>query len=377
MPAESILNEEIWAEAKRKASRQKTDDIFALTSHIYQQMGGKYRKKKEVKKAEPIRETLAYRMLEDLEKAKRRREGESWTQPSGRRVKKVSGKIVPIKPTGTDKKEKPDDGEKTVLQPADKQKKDYDKVSDILAAKFGDGSDAHLSHKFERKGENFIQTVNIGGGKFSIALSGKDALLGKTTFNKLSVSNDWGKTWQPAGKKEPVKSEHQAGAEKLGNRWMPSIDGNTISLYLKTKKDALDHANRQIALKEKFSKITGTPSGLNENVWNESMKFARDRKKRGGQEDAFKPVQQLAAEAYRYSHHRAHATGSSYGSAVPIDRSARSDWEDLTGKPIESETEQKEHWNKISELFRTGKVEKASNTAAYEILNNLINRKAV
>jgi len=53
MPAKNILDEGIWKKAKKSAEKQKAgaQDFYALVSHIYQKMGGRYSKKGGMKKA--------------------------------------------------------------------------------------------------------------------------------------------------------------------------------------------------------------------------------------------------------------------------------------------------------------------------------------
>jgi len=59
MPAKNIVSEEIWEKAK-KAAGKGNETNYDLISHIYQQMGGTYTKKKAIKKAyEPWQEVLS------------------------------------------------------------------------------------------------------------------------------------------------------------------------------------------------------------------------------------------------------------------------------------------------------------------------------
>lgn len=64
----------------------------------------------------------------ELLKAKKRNDGETWTQPSGRKVTKKNGKIVPVAEGGNNKKEKDSTTEKTKLK---ESYKNYKLMKDI------------------------------------------------------------------------------------------------------------------------------------------------------------------------------------------------------------------------------------------------------
>ena len=116
-------------------------------------------------------------LLIQIQKAKRRNEGETWTQPSGRRVTKKNGKIVPVVGGKGKKKEEPKKEEKKKQPELTERQKDkeekkqsilaltgekyytfFKKFLDVIKKRTGIGRSEVIRQKIKKEHEDYLDT---------------------------------------------------------------------------------------------------------------------------------------------------------------------------------------------------------------------------